>query len=67
MFAGRENKMLVLSVKGIDREYGLGRSIIRPAIDSGELPASRVKGRFLVFREDLEAWIRSRRVKPEVL
>jgi hypothetical protein len=59
-----KGKKLALSASGVEREYGIGRVVIVNAVRSGELPASRLGAkRLFILREDLEAWVRSKRVE----
>jgi len=53
-----------LSVKEAAEIVGLSEKAIRRAIDDGELPASKPRGRIRIKRTDLDAWIEASRVEP---
>ena len=58
-------KRRALSARGVEREYGVDRGLVGRAIRTGQLPASRVgRRRYLVFRDDVEGWLRAFKVKP---
>ncbi len=51
----------LLDLGELQRNYHLGRAAIRKGVEQGELTASRgARGRILVRRTDIEAWIASR-------
>ncbi len=54
-----------LSLRGLERTFGINREVARQAIDDGELTAYRIgERRFHVFPEDAEAFLRLHRVQP---
>ncbi len=46
-----------LSLAEFCDEYGLGRSIVREMIDSGEIPSFKVGRRRLIAVDQAEAWL----------
>lgn len=54
-----------LTARAIQREYGIRRERIGEAVNAGELPAARLGARrFLILRDDFEAWLRRHAVRP---
>jgi hypothetical protein len=54
-----------LSVRGIEREYGVSRTRVMEAIRAGEVAASRLGSRrYSVLRTDFEAWLRRQAIRP---
>ncbi len=48
-------------IPDIARLYGLSRSTVYRCIDDGHITPCKVRGRVLILREDLEAFLRGRR------
>ena len=54
-----------LSLRGVERDYGIPRAVASKAIADGGFPAYRLKKRrYLIFRTDVENWIRRHAVRP---
>ena len=54
-----------LSIRQINREYGVSRDTVSHAIRNGDLPASQLgTKRILVLRRDFEAWLQKHAVRP---
>jgi excisionase family DNA binding protein len=54
-----------LSIRGINREYGVGRGTVTKAIRAGELPACQLgPRRFIILRRDFESWLHKQAVRP---
>jgi len=60
------DRITLTMAQAVDKT-GLSDAFIRKAVNKGQLPAVRAKsadkpdsaGRILIFRDDLEAWLRS--------
>ncbi len=70
MSAGAALRSSRLSIRQACEEAGLGYKTVRNAIDRGELRARRMndndKSRFVIFREDLQAWLGASTVEAPV-
>lgn len=54
-----------LSARGVARLLGVSPDLVLEEIRTGRLPAYRLgRRRLLVRREDVEAWLAARRVRP---
>lgn len=63
---GESSQSLTLSERAIEREYAIGRVLLRDARRRGELPAYKIHTRKLTFlRDEVEQWIRRHAVTPE--
>jgi excisionase family DNA binding protein len=62
-----ERLELALTLRGVEREYGIPRPTARRAIADGKLRASRPGPARTVFvlREDLHAWLRACAMSPD--
>jgi excisionase family DNA binding protein len=47
-----------LSLRGVAREFGLGRAFLSQLVRDGQLPAVRRGRSLLVLRSDVERWFR---------
>ena len=54
--------LAVMTIADLERFSGFCGRTIRRAIDAGELPASKIRNRWLVWPADYRAWIDAGRV-----
>jgi len=62
----RGSDLEVLTIADVERLSGFCGKTIRRAIDAGELAASKIRNRWLVWPADYRAWIDTGRVAREV-
>jgi len=54
-----------ITLRGVQRAYGIARDRVSAAIRAGELPASRIGARRLtILVRDVEGWIARHRISP---
>lgn len=56
-----QERRITLSIKEAAELTGLSVAYLYAMSASGELPVSKVGSRCLIFRDDLEKWLRSKR------
>ena len=61
----RGSDLEVLTIADVERLSGFCSKTVRRAIDAGELVASKVRNRWLVWPGDYRAWIDAGRVARE--
>jgi excisionase family DNA binding protein len=54
----------LLSIADVATFTGLSEHSIRRAIKAGELPATMLRGRYRIDRDDLLTWVDAGRIKP---
>lgn len=61
----RGSDLEVLTIADVERLSGFCSKTVRRAIDAGELVASKIRNRWLVWPADYRAWIDAGRVARE--
>ena len=56
--------MQLLTINQVAEIVGLSSWTVRRAIHDGELPASKLRSRYLVDAADLDVWVQGGRVSP---